>query len=105
MPHRAAYNWDNKPRMMQMAYPVNGMQDLTGGGTSGPSVASATYGVAGQMDSMSYFGYSESRQYNSMFQMTRQTVIGQMDMQYVFDASGQNNGRIIQSIDGIAGET
>src|SRR5260370_35412156 len=51
-----------------------------------------------------------------MLQMTRMTVVGTvfsppsypsqtaMDMQYIYTA-GQNNGRIVQSIDGVAGET
>ncbi len=39
-----------------------------------------------------------------MLQLTRMTVPGMMDMQYVY-AAGANNGRITQSIDGIGGET
>src|SRR5262249_35106830 len=58
--------------------------------------------------SMGYFGASESRTYNSMFQMTQQTVTSGgttwMDMQYLYTA-GANNGRIAKSIDGVTGET
>ncbi len=53
---------------------------------------------------LSYFGYNETRSYNSLLQMTHQTVSGMMDMQYLY-AAGSNNGRITQAIDGIAGET
>jgi hypothetical protein len=67
-------------------------------------VAGASYGVAGEMLGLTYFGYSESRTYNNLLQMTRMTAVGMMDMQYVYQA-GQNNGRIVQSIDGIVGET
>ena len=67
-------------------------------------MASASYGVAGETTGLSYFGLSESRTYNAVMQMTRQTVSGMMDMQYVY-ASGANNGRITQSIDGVVGET
>ena len=59
--------------------------------------------------------YSETRTYNPMLQLTRATVTGTsfstqytsgtaMDMQYIYTA-GQNNGRIVQSVDGVAGET
>ena len=40
------------------------------------TVATATYGVAGEMTGLSYFGYSETRTYNALLQMTRQTVSG-----------------------------
>ena len=37
-------------------------------------MATATYGVAGEMLGLSYFGMSESRSYNSMYQLTHQSV-------------------------------
>jgi YD repeat-containing protein len=83
---------------------VNGMTDT---GTSN-SVASATYGVAGEVLSLGYFGMSETRSYNNLFQMTQQTATYSgstvMNMQYQFTA-GANNGRIRKSIDGVTGET
>jgi hypothetical protein len=109
----AAYSWDNEGRMTGInygpqyafTYDVNGrlgsMQDVAAGNTT---VASASYGVAGEMLGLSYFGYSETRTYNSLLQMTHATVPGMMDMQYLYTA-GANNGRIAQSIDGVAGET
>jgi YD repeat-containing protein len=109
----AAYTWDNEGRMTginygpsySLQYDVNGrlsgMQDTANGNAT---VASANYGVAGERLGLTYFGYSESRDYNNLLQMTRMTVSGMMDMQYVYQA-GQNNGRIVQSIDGIANET
>jgi RHS repeat-associated protein len=109
----AAYTWDNEGRMTginygpsySLQYDVNGrlsgMQDTANGNAT---VASASYGVAGEMLGLTYFGDSESHTYNNLLQMTRMTVSGMMDMQYVYQA-GQNNGRIVQSIDGIAGET
>jgi RHS repeat-associated protein len=82
---------------------VNGITDTSSGGGG-----SAAYGVAGEILSLSYFGMGETRTYNSMFQMTRQTVTNfasnVMDMQYVY-TSGANNGRIAKSIDGVNGET
>jgi RHS repeat-associated protein len=122
----ATYGWDTEGRMTsinygpqyQMTYDVNGRL----GGMSGSDLnVTASYGVAGEMLGFSYGGstnfdhYSETRTYNAMLQLTRATVTGTsfsmqmtpqtaMDMQYIYTA-GQNNGRIVQSIDGVAGET
>jgi RHS repeat-associated protein len=115
----AGYEWDNEGRMMSLTYPgmgvdgpkytygfdsmgrVNGMTDAN----TSAQVGSVTYGTAGEITALSYFGVGESRTYNSLLQMTRQTVTGMMDMQYVFDPNGHNNGRIVKSIDGMLGET
>ena len=122
----AAYGWDTEGRMTsinygpqyQLTYDANGRL----GGMSGSDLTlTASYGPAGEMLGLSYQGsyiqdhYSETRSYNPMLQMTRVTVAGTsfsptytsgtaMDMQYMYTA-GQNNGRIVQSIDGAAGET
>jgi hypothetical protein len=75
--------------------------------SDGNTVVNTTFGVAGELQSMSYFSRGLTRQYNSMFQMTRETVTygtTWMDMQYLY-TSGANNGRIAQSIDGVTGET
>jgi len=56
------------------------------------------------MLSLGYFGNTETRTYNTLLQMTRQTVSGQMDMQYVYTA-GQNNGRVASTVDGVQNET
>ena len=107
------YTWDNEGRMTQVTYPGGGpvyqmtfdaMGRVGGMTENGSSVASATYGVAGELAGLSYFGHSESRTYNSMFQMTRQTVSGMMDMEYVYTA-GANNGRIGSSVDHVLNET
>jgi RHS repeat-associated protein len=123
----AAYTWDNEGRMTGInygpqyafTYDVNGrlssMQDVVAGNTT---VASASYGVAGELTALSYgtynpWSYSETRQYNAMLQLTRMTGTGTpygspaatiLDMQYVY-TWGANNGRIAQSIDGVTGET
>jgi RHS repeat-associated protein len=74
---------------------------------NGSTVATAGYGAAGEMTALTYDGYSETRTYNSLLQLTRMTATGSgqtvMDMQYTFSGT-QNNGRITQSTDGtIAG--
>jgi YD repeat-containing protein len=81
-----------------------GAQRLLDAANGNATVATASYGVAGEMLGLSYFGYNETRSYNSLLQMTHQTVSGMMDMQYLY-AAGSNNGRITQAIDGVAGET
>ena len=81
---------------------------------SGGSVVAQvnSYGVAGQITSMSYDGVQETRAYNDSLQMTRLTatrteIPGQtrtlMDMEYRFSTS-QNNGRIESSKDWVSGE-
>ena len=60
------------------------------------------YGPAGEMTGLTYDGFTESRTYNSLLQLTRMTATGSgqtvMDMQYTFSGT-QNNGRITQSTD------
>jgi RHS repeat-associated protein len=84
------YQYDLMGRMNTLAQ--NGTQQV-----------SATYGVANELDSLSYYGYTETRSYNSLFQLTRQTVAGVFDTEYVFP-TGQNNGQISASIDHISGQ-
>jgi YD repeat-containing protein len=76
----------------------------------GSTVATAAYGPAGETTALTYDGFSETRTYNILLQLTRQTATGSgqtvMDMQYTFSGM-QNNGRITQSTDGTisGGET
>jgi len=49
-------------------------------------------------------GATETFTYNNLLQLTRETVPGVMDMQYVYPG-GQNDGRIAQSIDGVLNQT
>lgn len=71
---------------------------------NGIAVAGVDYGAGGQITALNYFGYAETREYNSLLQMTRQTVPGMMDMEYRYTA-GANNGRITSSVDHILNET
>ncbi len=92
----AAYTWDNEGRMTSQAYPRNGpkfqygfdamgrlgtMQDITNGTTNPPTIATATFGVAGELLNLSYDGYSETRTYNSLLQLTQMTSTLGMNMQ------------------------
>ena len=69
------------------------------------TLATATYGISGEMLSMwtAYVG-TETRLYNGLLQLTRETVPGLKDMQYVYPTNGHNNGRISESIDGVTVE-
>jgi RHS repeat-associated protein/uncharacterized repeat protein (TIGR01451 family) len=77
---------------------------------NGSTVATAAYGPAGETTALTYDGFTETRTYNSLLQLTRQTATGSgqtvMDMQYTYSGT-QNNGRITQSTDGTitGGET
>ena len=109
------YGSQQYPQAYTMQYDANGR--LGGLLTNGTAMMTASYGVAGEMLGLSYewnLGASETRTYNAMLQMTRQTVTGSwyselgtgtvMDLQYVYPG-GANNGRIAQTIDGVGGET
>ena len=74
----------------------------------GSVTASATYGAAGQMLTMSWKGVSETREYNSLLQLTRQRAVGMfnivgLDVEYRYPA-GTNNGRITSQKENVSGE-
>lgn len=123
----AAYTWDSEGRMTGINYgPQYTFQYDANGRLSGMvqpptdqypyewTLATASYGAAGQMTGFGYqeyggFRYNESRSYNAMLQMTgigaaQTNGVGLMNMAYVYTA-GANNGRIAQSIDGLTNET
>jgi RHS repeat-associated protein len=125
----AAYQWDNEGRMTSLQYPTVVTYDnlnnpwtmptaayqydangrLSGmtmnGSIYGPQqLASATYGPAGQLLTLSDGAGTETRTYNSLLQLTNQSVPGYMNMTYNYSAT-QNNGRITSSVDGVTGES
>jgi len=80
----ATYTWDNEGRLTGETYPdgtsltygydINGrMSTMSQGGTQ---QVSAAYGISGELTNLSYYGYNEARTYNSLLQLTRQTVPG-----------------------------
>ena len=126
----ASYQWDDEGRMTSLQYPtvsakgsfgnmpvnmpiaamqydVNGrlagmtMDDRNGQGPQ--PFASASYYAAGQLNTLSWGGYTETRTYNSLMQLTNQSVPYALNMTYNYSAT-QNNGRITSSVDGITGE-
>jgi len=66
-------------------------------------VSNVLYGVANEMLQMTYNGGTETRSYNTMFQLTNISGLGQ-NITYNFPA-GSNNGKIASQSDAISGET
>jgi len=67
-------------------------------------VSNVLYGVANEMLQMTYNGGTETRTYNSMFQLTHLSLPGQIDISYNFTGRA-NNGKIGSQTDNISGET
>ena len=86
-----------------LTYQYDLMGRLSGLSVNGTSQATAAYGPASELTNLTYFGYSETRTYNSLLQLTRQTVAGVFDTEYIFPG-GANNGQISASIDHISGQ-
>ncbi len=115
----AQWTWDNEGRPLEVTYPqgerryrysydsmgrLSGMTDLL---TNQTVVSGAQYNMADQMTSLSYLGYTETRQYNARLQLTRLTASGSglpsVDLEYRFAAT-TNDGRITQMKDWVTGE-
>jgi RHS repeat-associated protein len=87
------YSYDNMMR------PV-GMTDQT----NASIVSGVQYGVANELKQMTYIGgATETRQYNSLLQLTDISGLGQ-NVTYTFP-DGQNAGKLVSQIDHISGET
>jgi RHS repeat-associated protein len=87
---------------MGYQYDINGrMTEMT---SNGNAFATASYTAAGQLYQLSYGGMTETRTYNPMMQLITQSVPGYLNMTYNYSTTGQNNGRITSSVDGVTGE-
>jgi RHS repeat-associated protein len=111
------YTYDNEGRTTAMSYPstggtgigynysydslkrLSGMTDFN----SATVVSSVSYGTANELLGMNYSGYSESRSYNSLLQLTDLTVSGPTT-HYVFPSAGSNAGKISSQKIGTSGE-
>jgi RHS repeat-associated protein len=114
----ATWTYDNEGRMSSVTYPVSATtynftydsMSRLNGMTQGANtlVNNITYGPAGELLTMSYLGYNETRQYNNRLQMTRLTtsngVNTQTDFEYRFPTAGSNNGQLYQMKDWVTGE-
>jgi RHS repeat-associated protein len=115
----ASWQWDNEGRMTRVDYPLGAraytysydtmgrLSGMVNAQTSQTVASGAAYNAAGQMTSLSYLGYTETRQYNARLQMTRLTASGTgllpVDLEYRFSTTA-NDGRITQMKDWITGE-
>ena len=96
------------------SYPLGGsyqfqydpLERLTSMTSGGSNLATAAYNQANQMTSLwtTYTNATETRTYNNLLQLTRETVPGLKDMQYGYN-SGSNNGQVASTTDNISGET
>jgi RHS repeat-associated protein len=116
----AAYTYDTEGKMTSVSYPNAGpTYTYSFDSMSRPigltdqnnyaAVSNVQYGggscaLANELSSMSFFGVTESRCYNTRMQLTNVTVAGQLNTTYTYP-SGANNGKISSQTDAISGET
>ena len=86
------YSFDSMGRPNQLTDPNNAIV-----------VNAVSYGAADQLTQITYDGRTETRIYNSRFQLTRLTVPGSMDLEYRYSTTA-NNGQITQQKDWLSGE-
>jgi YD repeat-containing protein len=87
-------------------YSFDGMMRLAGMNDQGNAavVSGVQYGPANELTSITYNGVgTETRQYNSMLQLTSISGMGQ-NVTYTFPAGGANAGKIDSQRDNISGE-
>lgn len=109
------WSYDGEGKVTAVNYPNGGgaysfrhdamgrLQQITEQATATDVASGAVYGPAGELQSLVYYGRSETRQYNSLGQLRRLTVSGAVDIEYRYSAT-QNNGLITQMKDWVSGE-
>ena len=113
----AAYTYDTEGKTASVSYPSGGntytysfdsldRPDALTDQHSNQVVSSVQYNAANQVLSMNYFSGSETRQYNSLGQVTSIVASGSTSLNrtYTYPA-GTNNGKISSMTDNISGET
>jgi hypothetical protein len=72
-------------------------------------VNNVTYGPANELTHIYFYGQDETRQYNSMLQLTNITNTlnssATLNVTYTFPAAGANAGKIMSQTDNVSGET
>ena len=100
----STYAYDNEGKMTSVTYPsvsnhsaayttsFDAMARPTSmsDGTS-TVVSGLSYGPANEMPGINYFGYSETRSYNSRLQLTSINAL-----RYIYPANGANNGKAVE---------
>src|SRR5579871_1508659 len=113
----AVYTYDTEGKMASVSYPSGGntytysFDSLDRPATltdqnNNQVVSSVQYNAANQILAMNYFGGSETRQYNSLGQVTSMAASGSTSLNrtYTYPA-GTNNGKISSMTDNLSGET
>ena len=128
-----SYQWDNEGKMtsytdvngIQYAYQYDGMGRATnlagqcasyiGGQCYLQTYATATYGPANQLLTLSYTPtyengvggnyVNETRTYNSLLQVTNITASGGYNLNMTYNYPASNNGRIASSVDAVNSQT
>jgi len=113
----AAYTYDTEGKMASVSYPSGGntytysFDSLDRPNTltdqnSNQVVSNVQYNAASQILSMNYFSGSETRQYNSLGQVTSIVASGSTSLNRTYRyPTGTNNGKISSMTDNISGET
>ena len=110
----ATYSYDTEGKMTSVGYRLGGptytysfdsMSRPAGltNQSSNTIVSGLGYGPANEMLSMTYNGTTESRNYNTMLQLTSIASNG-INMTYVYPGAGANNGKACLTIDNAVGE-
>jgi YD repeat-containing protein len=104
--HRIDYGYDSMNRLNVMNWADFDSTTLLWS-TPRSLVSNVSYTTAGQLAGMTYLGYTETRTYNALQQLTRIKAVTaegtKMDMEYRFSATA-NDGRVTQSKDWVSGE-
>ena len=113
----AAYTYDTEGKTASVSYPSGGntytysfdsldRPDALTDQHSNQVVSSVQYNAANQVLSMNYFSGSETRQYNSLGQVTSIVASGSTSLNRTYTyPTGTNNGKISSMTDNISGET
>jgi hypothetical protein len=123
----AAYTYNNEGKMTSVNYPTTwtynsgGVAQSTPGPTytysfdsmyrlagmtdqnNNTDVSNVTYNAANQLTGVSYFGSGETRQYNSLGQMTQLSASSALYYNYNYP-TGANNGKISSTYEALSGE-
>ena len=120
----SSYTYDNEGRMTGLTYPsaYDSFQNpitgntyaytfdsmgrptrLNDSTTSMDVISTATYGPAGELLTLNGPGYSESRSYNTLLQLS--TISGTGINQTYNYAAGNDNGKAVSMTDAVSGET
>ena len=109
----ASFTFDSEGRPSTVSYPANGPTYTTTYDSMGrPTeltdqandvlVNNIQYGAAGQVQQISFFGATETRQYNNLLQLTQITAnnngTNALNMAYAYSGT-QNNGKITSQTD------